>query len=108
MPHRHQRAERCWQLALDELLSDWTSALGRLPSRLLLRGSRRGCEESASCAWLSQTKFDSKGYLRNDETVNAVAAYVVRARPVAPVSVPIDWKQLNALKSGSAFGMTRR
>ena len=44
-------------------------------------------------------------YLRNDETASAVAAYSVRARQNAPVSVPIDWKELSALKSGSAFGM---
>ena len=42
-------------------------------------------------------------YLRNDETSSAVAAYSVRARPGAPVSVPIDWRELSALTSGSEF-----
>jgi bifunctional non-homologous end joining protein LigD len=44
-------------------------------------------------------------YLRNDETASAVAAYVVRARPGAPVSVPIHWKELSTLQSGAAFGI---
>lgn len=44
-------------------------------------------------------------YLRNDETASAVAAYAVRARPGAPVSMPIDWKELNALESGTAFSI---
>jgi bifunctional non-homologous end joining protein LigD len=51
-------------------------------------------------------------YLRNDETASAVAAYSVRARPGAPVSVPIDWKELSTLKSGAIFSindvLTRR
>jgi bifunctional non-homologous end joining protein LigD len=44
-------------------------------------------------------------YLRNDETASAVASYAVRARPGAPVSMPIDWRELNALKSGRVFGI---
>jgi bifunctional non-homologous end joining protein LigD len=44
-------------------------------------------------------------YLRNDETASAVAAYSVRARPGAPVSMPIDWRELSGLKSGDAFNM---
>lgn len=44
-------------------------------------------------------------YLRNDETASAVAAYSVRARPGAPVSMPIDWRELSRLKAGDAFNM---
>lgn len=46
-------------------------------------------------------------YLRNDETASAVAAYSVRAREGAPVSVPITWNELSRLKSGSAFDMAK-
>lgn len=42
-------------------------------------------------------------YLRNDETSSAVAAYSVRARPGAPVSMPIAWSELATLKSSAAF-----
>jgi bifunctional non-homologous end joining protein LigD len=42
-------------------------------------------------------------YLRNDETASAIAAYSVRARAGAPVSLPIGWEELARLKSGDAF-----
>jgi bifunctional non-homologous end joining protein LigD len=42
-------------------------------------------------------------YLRNDETASAVAPYSVRARPGAPVSMPIEWTELARLTAGNAF-----
>jgi len=42
-------------------------------------------------------------YLRNDRGSTAIAPYSTRARPGAPVSLPIDWRKLRTLESGAAF-----
>jgi len=42
-------------------------------------------------------------YFRNDYTATAVADYGVRARPGAPVAVPLSWNELAGLKSANAF-----
>jgi bifunctional non-homologous end joining protein LigD len=44
-------------------------------------------------------------YFRNDYTATAVADYGVRARPGAPVAVPLEWTELKGLTSASAFTM---
>jgi bifunctional non-homologous end joining protein LigD len=44
-------------------------------------------------------------YFRNDYTATAIADYGVRARPGAPVAVPLAWEELKGLKSASAFTM---
>ena len=44
-------------------------------------------------------------YLRNGQTASAIAPYSTRAREGAPVSEPIDWKELSTLRSGAAFSM---
>lgn len=44
-------------------------------------------------------------YFRNDYTATAIADYAVRARPGAPVALPIDWKELKDLESASQFSM---
>ena len=44
-------------------------------------------------------------YFRNDYTATAIADYAVRARPGAPVALPIDWKELKELKSADQFTM---
>ena len=42
-------------------------------------------------------------YLRNSREATAVAPYSTRARPGAPVSVPVDWSELGALKGANQF-----
>jgi bifunctional non-homologous end joining protein LigD len=42
-------------------------------------------------------------YLRNSREATAVAPYSTRARPGAPVSVPIDWPELGSLKAPNQY-----
>jgi DNA primase len=49
----------------------------------------------AYVATISKAKRTGKifiDYFRNDYTATAIADYAVRARPGAPVAVPLDWR----------------
>jgi bifunctional non-homologous end joining protein LigD len=62
----------------------------------------------AYVATMSKAKRAGKifiDYFRNDYTATAIADYSVRARPGAPVAMPIEWKELKGLKSASQFTM---
>ena len=62
----------------------------------------------AYIATMSKAKRPGKifiDYFRNDYTATAIADYAVRARPGAPVAVPLEWNELKSLESASQFTM---
>jgi bifunctional non-homologous end joining protein LigD len=42
-------------------------------------------------------------FFRNDYTATGVASYSLRARPRAPVAIPLDWRELTTLHSADQF-----
>ena len=44
-------------------------------------------------------------YLRNSREATAVAPYSTRARPGAPVAMPVDWSELGRLKSANQYSV---
>jgi len=63
---------------------------------------------SAYVATMTKAKRNGKifvDFFRNDYTATAIADYAVRARPGAPVALPLSWKDLDDLESGSQFTM---
>lgn len=60
----------------------------------------------AYIATMSKAKRSGKifiDFFRNDYTATAIADYAVRARPGAPVALPLDWKELKGLKAANQF-----
>lgn len=53
---------------------------------------RRGDRRRNGVGRAGKTFID---YFRNDYTATAIADYAVRARPGAPVALPLDWKELD-------------
>ena len=59
-----------------------------------------------------QTKARRKGrifidWMRNKNSATAIVPYSVRARPGAPVAMPVSWEQLKRVKSASQFTMAQ-
>jgi bifunctional non-homologous end joining protein LigD len=57
-------------------------------------------------ATMSKAKRTGKifiDYFRNDYTATAIADYAVRARPGAPVALPLSWDELTSLESADQF-----
>ena len=62
----------------------------------------------AYVATMSKAKRTGKifiDYFRNDYTATAIADYSVRARPGAPVAVPLEWNELKNLDSANQFSL---
>jgi bifunctional non-homologous end joining protein LigD len=67
-------------------------------------------EESPDKYVATITKSKRKGkilidYFRNDYTATAIAGFSLRARPRAPVAVPLEWGELARLRSADQFDM---
>jgi bifunctional non-homologous end joining protein LigD len=63
---------------------------------------------SAYIATMTKAKRNGKifiDFFRNDYTATAIADFAVRARPGAPVALPLPWQELDGLESASQFTM---
>jgi bifunctional non-homologous end joining protein LigD len=68
-----------------------------------------GAEPDRYVATITLAKRPGKifvDYLRNGRGATAVASYSLRARPGAPVAMPIGWEELDSVYGGDAFSMS--
>jgi bifunctional non-homologous end joining protein LigD len=83
--------------------ADWDT------TKTFVQAFAQAMELDAPDRYLSKmTKVARKGkifvdYLRNSLEQTSIAAYSTRARPGAPVSVPVTWEELGRLKSANQF-----
>lgn len=84
----------------------WDECLGfaRAFARLLSREEPKRFVDAVS----KQTRRGKilVDYLRNNRTNTSVAAFSTRARPRAPVSVPVAWEELDAISGSDAWDTT--
>jgi bifunctional non-homologous end joining protein LigD len=63
---------------------------------------------SAYVATMAKARRNGKifiDFFRNDYTATAIADFAVRARPGAPVALPVSWEELDDLESANQFMM---
>ena len=85
-----------------------TRPLIEAPARLLGAHEMVEAVPAAYVATMTKAKRNGKifiDFFRNDYTATAIADYAVRARPGAPVALPLSWNELDDLESGSQFTM---
>ena len=88
------RPRREWPECLEFARAVATAMVRSDPSRYTITFAKRGRER--------QILVD---YLRNNRTNTSVSAYSTRARPAAPVSVPIAWDELSTRLNPSRFSI---
>ncbi|HEX2797138.1 MAG TPA: DNA primase small subunit domain-containing protein, partial [Immundisolibacter sp.] len=83
--------------------TDWDTLkrFARAIAQLLERSAPRDYVATASKAKRDGRIFVD--WLRNGRGATAVAPYVTRARPGAPVATPLSWEELDTLTSGAAW-----
>jgi bifunctional non-homologous end joining protein LigD len=83
--------------------ADWTDCLefARAIANLLVR--REPARFTAKFAKKGREGLMLVDYLRNNRTNTSVAAFSTRARPAAPVSVPLAWSELSPARTPDRF-----